>query len=369
MENRGYSNNQRVSASDYWTTAGDSSSGDEASNFSNGDSKREKVISSRLIKNILIFLGIIIAIALISHSCKGIGESIITGNIEETVLPSEDYVAILNVNGLIADGEDDILSEGEYDHQWTMDKIDELMGDSYNVGLILSINSPGGSVFTSDELYFKIKEYQAETNRPVYASMQNMAASGGYYIAAPADMIYANRNAITGSIGITMGNHFDLSGLMERYGIKAEPLTSGPNKAMGDNTRPLTDEQRQIYASIISDAYEQFVDVVEDGRNMNRDEVLKLADGRIYTARQAVDNGLIDGIATLSEVSEKILDEKGVGDAIVIEVTYVEHSLWKDLMRGVSANMPRYSGDVEALINLVNKQSKMPVSYLCTDLI
>lgn len=366
--NREYSSNQRVSASDYWAAVDETSSKDETSDFSSASNKCDRIISPRLIKNILAFLGVIIVIVILGHSCKGISQSFI-GSIEETDLPDEDYVAILDVNGLIWDGENDLLSEGGYDHQWTMEKIDAMIDDPYNVGLILSIDSPGGSVFTSDELYFKIKEYQTKTNRPVYASMQSMATSGGYYIAAPADKIYANRNTITGSIGITMGNHFDLSGLMERYGIKSEPLTSGPNKAMGDNTRPLTDEQRQIYASIISDAYEQFVDVVAEGRDMDKNEVQKLADGRIYTARQAVDNGLVDEIATLAEVSDKILGEEGIEDAVVIEVTYEVHSIWNDLLRGAFVAMPKYSGDVEAIISLVNKQSKMPVSYLCTDLI
>ncbi len=328
--------------------------------------------TSRFKRNIIIFACIIALVLALGYSCnmvtRGIFDGTSTYSPEEIILPDYNYIAIIHVNGVIGDSGDYLWEDAGYHHQWTLDRIDELIDDPYNVGLILSINSPGGSVFTSDELYLKIKDYKEQTNCPVYASMQEIAASGGYYVAAPADKIYANRNAITGSIGITMGNHFDISGLMDKYGVKAEPLTSGENKAMGDVTRPLTPTQRQIYAGIISDAYEQFLDVVTEGRGMERDHVRRLADGRIYTARQAVDNGLVDGLATLEEVGEKMIKEEKLKDAEIVSIDYISNSFWRDFFKGMSASMPQYSGDVEAIMSIVNKNN-MPVSYLCMELV
>ena len=91
--------------------------------------------------------------------------------------------------------------------------------DDNNKGIVLYLNTPGGSVYASDELYFAIRDYQEKTKRPVYAAMQSMAASGGYYISAPCDKIYANRNCFTGSIGVTMGSYYDISELLDKYGI------------------------------------------------------------------------------------------------------------------------------------------------------
>lgn len=109
--------------------------------------------------------------------------------------------------------------------------------------MILFVNSPGGGVYESDELYLKIKEYQEQTECPVYAVMGSMAASGGYYISAPADKIVANRNTWTGSIGVTIGTLYDISGLLEQYGVKTETITAGRNKAMGSSVEPMTEEQ------------------------------------------------------------------------------------------------------------------------------
>ena len=112
----------------------------------------------------------------------------------------------------------------------------------------------------------KLKEYKEKTKRPVYAYMGSMAASGGYYISAPADMIFANRNCWTGSIGVTIGTLYDLSGFLERHGIKAVTIASGRNKSMGSIVDPLTDEQRRIFQSLVDEAYDQFVNIVAEER-------------------------------------------------------------------------------------------------------
>ena len=131
--------------------------------------------------------------------------------------------------------------------------------------------------------------------------MQSQATSGGYYISASCDKIIANRNCWTGSIGVTMGTLMDISELLENLGIKTNTITSGANKAMGSSYEAMTEEQREIFQSLIDEAYDQFVGIVADGRDMSEKEVRKIADGRIYTAKQALDNGLIDAIGTMED--------------------------------------------------------------------
>ncbi len=200
------------------------------------------------------------------------------------------YLAKIYITGTIE-------AEGpSYNQEWLLESIDMLKEDSNNVGILLVIDSPGGTVYEADGTYLALLDYKRETGRPVYAYMQSMAASGGYYIACAADYIMANRNTLTGSIGVIAGSSVDLTGLMEKYGIKYTTIHSGKNKNMGNYNEPLTAEQVQIMQSIADEAYEQFVGIVADSRGMPVDDVKTLADGRIYTAAQALKNGLIDEV-------------------------------------------------------------------------
>lgn len=210
--------------------------------------------------------------------------------------PNKPYIAVLDIAGTISE------NDGyTYDQQYLLDSVEQITADGYNQGLILHIDSPGGAVYQIDELYLKLMDYKEQTGRPVYAAIESYAASGGYYAACAADEIYANRNAITGSIGVIMGEFVDLSGLLEQMGVDVDYITSGPNKSMGNPYAPLTAEQRAIYQSICDAYYDQFVQIVAAGRGMDEAGVRILADGRVYSARQAVENGLIDGIEPFSD--------------------------------------------------------------------
>ena len=294
-------------------------------------------------------------------------------NVEETYeLPDNDFIARIAVEGEItANNGGSYLSSGsEYDHQFTLDAIDDLIQNDNNKALLLFVDTPGGGVYESDQLYLKIKQYQDETQRPVYVAMGSMAASGGYYISAPADMIYADRNCWTGSIGVTMGTHFDISKLLKKYGIKAENLTSGDNKAMGSAVEPLTKEQRQIYQGLLDDAYNQFVGLIAEGRGMNLDVVKTLADGRIYTARQAEENGLIDGIATEEEVTAKLRVDHNLQGCDVENIESLSGSSWldeffyEDLMPIIDNLKSLTKGDLDTALSLTEQNDKMPLKYL-----
>lgn len=211
-------------------------------------------------------------------------------------------IDIVYVTGTIQEG------DASYNHNWTLDYIDELMNEDSNRGILLYVNSPGGGIYESDELYLKLKQYKEKTNRPVYAYMAQTAASGGLYVCMAADKIYANRMTMTGSIGVIM-SLTDTTGLQELIGIKEEHITSGKNKAMGN---PLTDEQRDILQSLIDESYNIFVDVVAENRNLTTEEVKKLADGRVYSPEQAKSLGLIDEIGTVEEALNAMKTENNL---------------------------------------------------------
>lgn len=219
---------------------------------------------------------------------------------DSTQLPSNNFVGVVKVEGTITSASDNnniFGTTASYNHKKTLQYIDDMVNADNNKGILLYVNSPGGGVYESDEIYLKLKEYKEKTGRPVWTYMGPVACSGGYYISMASDKICANRNTMTGSIGVIM-SLTNVKGLYDKLGIQEIDITSGPNKAMGSSGLELTEEQRQILQSNVDEAYEQFAGIVAEGRNMDINTVKPIADGRIYTAKQACDLGLIDEIDT-----------------------------------------------------------------------
>ena len=231
----------------------------------------------------------------------------LTGGMEFDA-PKKDYIAIVNVVGTIEQqAELGIFDEEQsYQHVTTLDYIDRLINDKNNKGMLLYVDSPGGTVYESEELYQKLQEYKQKTGRPIWDYMAHYAA-GGYMVSMPADKIYANPNTTTGSIGVIMSG-FDLTGLYEKLGMRYISITSGKNK----DSSKMTEEQIEIYQSQINECYEDFVGKVSEGRNMSVEEVKVLADGRTYTAKQAKENGLIDEISLFADMKADMSQEMGV---------------------------------------------------------
>ncbi len=279
-------------------------------------------------------------------------------------LPTEPYVGVLYVEGVIAQNNVDTWGRAiDYQHDFTIKSIDQLIKDKNNRGMIICVDSPGGGVYESDELYFKIKEYKNKTGRPVFSYMKSMAASGGYYISAPADMIYANRNCWTGSIGVTIGTLYDLSGLLEKYGVETVTITSGRNKSMGSIVDPLTDEQRKIFQSLVDEAYDQFVGIVAEGRNMDPEKVKELADGRIYTAKQALELGLVDVVCSYEDAISHMADNYALEGYILHDMRYRDNSFMGRLL-GQFPLPQRAGSDVETILSMIKNDVAFPVSYL-----
>jgi protease-4 len=328
-------------------------------------------------KPLLIIGGILLGIIIIGGGCKMLSNQL-TGAMGELIGSTysedeyyvdyanvtSDHIAVIFVEGVISSSiSSGILSEGSgYDHQFILESIDLAINNDANKGLMLYVNSPGGGVYESDELYLKIREYQESTGRPVYTYMGPMAASGGYYIAAPSEKIIANRNCWTGSIGVTMGTYYDITGLLDKYGVKSVTITAGKNKAMGSYTDPMTPEQLAILQSLVDEAYGQFVSIVAEGRDMDIDQVVQLADGRVYTARQAKDLGLVDEIASFETAIATMQKDQDLD----CEVFYVTPPTigFLDQLLGEVKSMKQSSSDLSLLMEIMAENGQMPIAYI-----
>ena len=258
----------------------------------NTENKQEKKSKNKG----MIVLIIILVVAFLFGFAKGFFS-------EESVIKnkssgSSKYIAELYIEGTIQEENE------SYNQAWLLDTINELQNDKNNCGTILFINSPGGSVYESDEVYLALKKYAEE--KTLWAYFGQTAASGGYYIACSAEKIIANRNTLTGSIGVIAGQSFDLTEFMSKHGIKMNTITAGKNKNMLNIDQPLTPEQRAIMQSVADECYNQFTQIVADGRKLPLETVKTLADGRIYTAQQALQNKLIDEILTYEEAKTQM---------------------------------------------------------------
>ncbi len=254
--------------------------------------------------------------------------------------PSDDYIAIVKVVGAIQEQTVTGMFDADlgYQHITTLEYIDNLMYDSDNQGILLYVDSPGGTVYESEELYLKLKEYKESTGRPVWGYMAHYAASGGYMISMAADRIYANPNTTTGSIGVIMSG-YDMSGLYEKLGIRYFSITSGAYK---DSTK-MTDEQIALYQEQVDEYYTKFVGIVSEGRGMSTDDVIALADGRVYTASQALNNGLIDEISLYEDMAAMMSDELGTYEFYELESTM---DFWSSLFAKVESMIPKSEAQI-----------------------
>lgn len=221
-----------------------------------------------------------------------------TNEMGETIIEegsSDSRIVEISVDGTIADsGESGLFSTETYNHQDFLQQLKAIQEDSTIKGILLEVNSPGGGVYESAEIAKEMKKIK-ELGIPYYVSMKNMAASGGYYISAGAEKIFATDETVTGSIGVIMSG-INYAGLFEKLGIEDQTYKSGALKDMGSAQRKPTEADNKVLQSFVDSAYGRFVKVVAEGRGMSEEAVRKLADGRIYDGAQAKENGLIDAL-------------------------------------------------------------------------
>lgn len=211
--------------------------------------------------------------------------------------PAANAVAVVYVDGMITGSR---AGGGLFDEGGTdalIKRLHQAAKDRSVKAIVLRINSPGGSTAATEEVAAEIAKIRAD-GKFVVTSMGDIAASGGYWLAASTDKIYANATTLTGSIGVYMP-YSNWEELYRKIGIRQEKIKSGPHKDILSPDREMTAEERQILQGMVDEIYEAFVDVVAEGRHMDREAVKKLADGRVFTGRQAQQAGLVDELGNL----------------------------------------------------------------------
>lgn len=262
--------------------------------------------------SLIVILGAIIVRAV--FVIGGLGAVEISGN----------KIALIGFDGTIIDSKNFI------------EELATLKNNKNIKGIIIAVNSPGGGVTASNEIY----NYIMTIDKPVYAAMGSVAASGGYMISLAADKIYAEPSTITGSIGVIM-NIANMEGLFNKIGVKSIVLKSGKFKDTGNPDRPMTEEERSLLMGVIMDMYDQFVEMVVERRNMPKADVLKVADGRIMTGRMAEKAKLVDSLGSWQDAYS---DMKGVLGLTNIELYKVEKKrTWWETMFEESAMLRLYN--------------------------
>jgi protease-4 len=209
-----------------------------------------------------------------------------------------------------------LLSDGENPVSLFRERL-EAAADRHVKAVVLRLNSPGGAVTASDIMYEDLVHFREKTHKPVVACMMDLAASGAYYLAMGADVVYAHPTTVTGSIGVIM-TLYNASGLFEKIGLTSNPIKSGPNKDIGNPGRPMTEAERAILQGMVDRFYGQFVEVVVRGRHLPEERVRTLADGRVYTGVEAKELGLVDAVGHLDDAIAAAKDLAGIVDAAVI---------------------------------------------------
>ncbi len=271
-------------------------------------------------------------------------------------------IVVLHLDGVIQDtAPSTLLNTTSYNHRQFLEMLDEAGKDSSVDGIILRVNTPGGGVVESAEVHDKIVEIQAEYEKPVYVSMGNTAASGGYYISAPADKIVAHPATLTGSIGVIMQG-YNLAGLTDKLGIDINTIKSGKHKDIMSTFREMTDEERALLQEMIDDMYGDFVNVIVDGREMTEEKVRELGDGRVYTGNQAKANGLVDEIGSLNDTIALMKEDNELGNAAVVK--YNNPLGWEQFFGMSIQNFVGKDEELVSVLEIVRESNTPRAMYL-----
>jgi len=248
-----------------------------------GSEKKKSPLAKRLLFLALILLALV-------------GISSITS--EWVQQGTKNRIGIVDITGLITDS------------QYITNQVKKFRQDKRIRGIILRIDSPGGAVGPSQEIYDEVLKTR-ESGKTIYASMGALAASGGYYIASAAEKIFANPGTLTGSIGVIMA-FSNAKGLMEKIGLQPEIVKAGEYKDIGSPARAMTQKERNLLQSVVTDVHQQFIEAVASGRDISVAEVTKIADGRILTGRQAYSLNLVDQIGGLQVSIDQLAHKVGI---------------------------------------------------------
>ena len=228
---------------------------------------------------------------------------IVLSGMENGDVITKPSIAVMDISGQI------------FDSSSAIETLKKLKNNPLVEGVIVRVDSPGGAVTPSMEIY----DYILNLGKPVYAAMGSVAASGGYLISLGADSIYAEPSTITGSIGVIM-NLVNTQELMDKIGVKSVVLKSGAYKDAGSPARQMTEQDKKVLNDVLMDMYYQFTDIVIQRRGLAKEKVMQLADGRVYTGRMAQQNGLINHLGSWRKAADDMKDKLNKPNLEVYEV-------------------------------------------------
>ncbi len=275
-------------------------------------------------------------------------------------------LAIIDVSGAIMEGEDSFAKR----------QIDRVKADSSVVGVIVRINSPGGTVTGSDYIYHHLRQLQTARSKngekfPVVVSMGSICASGGYYVAMAVgdqqNVIFAEPTTWTGSIGVIIP-HYDLTGTLSKLGAADDSIVSAPLKQMGSPTKPMTPEERKVLQTLVDESFKGFKEIVTNGRPKFKNDQAALdaaTTGQIFTAQQALDRGLVDKIGFIEEAIARTAELAGYSTDNLRCVRYEQPPSLMQMLAGANASLrPSTQLDVRALIDLTTPRAYYLWSWL-----
>jgi protease-4 len=296
------------------------------------------MLASGLLNLVLFF---VIGAQAAGGSQSGYQVSLVDGNKEQ-----EDFVAIVPVQGMIMEPPSDNPGKGSLSQMSRLLKA--LKEEEHLKGILLVVDSPGGGVTASDRMYEELKRFKAEKKIPVVAVFEDVAASGGYYVAMAADHILVHPTTVTGSIGV-ISHFYDLSELMHRFGVGVNTIKSlnfeGKEsfKDMGSPYRKMRPEEKLLLQKLITEMWQRFVTVVAEGRKgkLTREQIEALADGRVFSGQEALRQKLVDQVGYMPEAYAEVRKRCGNKEARIVR--FVAERSWQDLFQAsVERVQPRF---------------------------
>ena len=289
---------------------------------------------SKLIAGALILFFFVFPLMALLSITASIGEELAQESQDEALISGDgpDKIALINIDGVITDTDSPSsfgISDGVTSSRKIKKTLRSIEADADIKALLIRVNSPGGSAAASEEIYQELESFKSRTKLPIISYFSDIAASGGYYVSMASDRIIANPNTITGSIGVII-SYLNIEELSSRYGVKNIVYKSGEFKDILNEFKAPTQAENEIMQSLVTDTHETFINVVSKGRKMPKEVVVPLANGRVYSANQAVTNNLIDQIGTLDTAIAAAQDLAQVKTPKVIE--YGKPDFWETFL-------------------------------------
>ena len=306
------------------TPSGQASGGPGVPRASRGGRRKWVLWVGGGVATLLLFLVVgTVLLVVLAGSGGGGGSAQVPETFEEEYVSGEgtEKIAVVPVQGAISSGDSSgALATPAATPEALRNELRQAAEDRSIRAVVLEVNSPGGGVTASAQMREEILDFKETSKKPVVVSMGDTAASGGYYISAPADSIVANESTLTGSLGVIF-SLLNYEEAEKKLGLEQVVIKSGEFKDIGSPSRDITPGEREIFQDLIDESYDEFVRVISEGRGLPEDRVRELADGRVYSGRQAAELDLVDELGDLDAAAAIAKDLAGVEDATVVRYT------------------------------------------------